>query len=126
MSNQPALETSAGSRRKQRHELRKPIPVIDTLSGESVGALANITVEGMLIICNRPMDANRIYQIALNLPESINGHESVGVGIDCLWVKQGESQDLNWAGCEIIDADQDAIDIIEILIRDYSTDCSES
>jgi len=120
MSNQPALDNSE-TRRKQRHELRKPIPVIDTLSGESVGALANITVEGMLIICNRPMDANRIYQIALQLPDDIDGHSSVNVGIDCLWVKQGESQELNWAGCEIIDADQDAIDVIESLIRTYST-----
>ena len=123
MSNEPALDNSNETRRKQRHELCKPIPVIDTLSGESVGALANITVEGMLIICNRPMDANRIYQIELQLPESIDGHTSIGVGIDCLWVKQGESQELNWAGCEIIDADQDALDVIESLIRTYSTSC---
>ncbi|NNC55080.1 MAG: hypothetical protein HKO07_05100 [Pseudomonadales bacterium] len=55
-------------------------------------------------------------------PEAIAGKNSVCVGIDCLWVNQAQAQELNWAGCEIIDADPDYIEVIEQLIATYSTD----
>lgn len=122
MSTQPATDTAAESRRKKRHELSKPIPVQDTLSDEIIGTLANITVEGMLIVGNRPMDVNRIYQIELQLPTEINGVSSVCVGIDCMWINGGEDQELSWSGCEIIDADPAAIEVIEQLISEYSKD----
>ncbi|MGB5325961.1 MAG: hypothetical protein WBN40_11120 [Pseudomonadales bacterium] len=120
MSTQPATDQAAESRRKKRHELSKPIPVVDTLSGDAIGTLANITVGGMLIVGNKPMDANRIYQIELQFPGEVAEVTSVCVGIDCLWVNQ--EQGMAWSGCEIIDADDDAIAIIEQLIIEYSTD----
>ncbi|NNC55519.1 MAG: hypothetical protein HKO07_07345, partial [Pseudomonadales bacterium] len=61
MSTEPVQDQSAETRRAKRHELSQPIPVKDTLSGDTLGTLANITVEGMLLVSNKPMDANRIY-----------------------------------------------------------------
>ncbi|MBT8139940.1 MAG: PilZ domain-containing protein [Gammaproteobacteria bacterium] len=122
MSTHPAPEQSAETRRAKRHELNQPIPVRDTLSGDTLGTLANITIEGMLLVSNKPLDANRIYQVELVFPAEISGMSSVCVGIDCLWVNQAQAQEMNWAGCEIIDADPDSIEVIEQLIATYSTD----
>lgn len=121
MNTLPADDAAAESRRKKRHELSKPIPVVDTLSGETLGTLANLTIEGMLVLSNKPLDANRIYQVELAFPAAVAGADSVSVGIDCLWAKQGETPELNWAGCEIIDADADTVAIIGQLIDEYST-----
>lgn len=108
-------------RRKQRHELKQAIPVIDQQTGKSIGTLVNITLEGVLLLCNQPLDINRIYQVKLELPTPIEGQDGIELAVDCLWTNQGESQDINWAGCQIIDASNPAISAIDLLIRDYST-----
>ena len=66
------------------------------------------------------MDVNRVYEVELQLPSKIDGQDSIAVTIDCLWVNQGQSQELNWAGCAIIDAGPLATKGIESLIKAYS------
>lgn len=107
-------------RRHQRHAVQKPIPVINLYNNQSLGALVNITIEGLMLMSNELIESNRIYQLKLELPEAINGHESIELGVDCLW-SRGEAQyQRYWAGFQIIDASQISIKIIETLIRDYS------
>lgn len=120
MRNKAASKILVEPRSIERHELGKPILIIDTLSGESIGSLVNITVNGILAICSQPMDVNRVYEVELQLPSKMDGQDSIAVTIDCLWVKQGQSQELNWAGCAIIDAGPFTTNGIESLIKAYS------
>ncbi len=117
MSNQ-APETSQ-QRAQQRYELTQPIPVYDQLSERSMGALVNITIEGMMLLANEPVETNRIYQLVLQLPEPIAGQAEIEVGVDCLWTRSDELARNHWAGFQIIDASQQAIKSIEVLIREY-------
>ena len=113
-------ETDQQERRHQRHAVQKPIPAINLYTDQSMGALVNITIEGLMLMSNEPIESNRIYQMKLELPETINGHDSIELGVDCLW-SRGEAQyQRYWAGFQIIDASQISIKIIESLIRDYS------
>ncbi|MDA7687173.1 hypothetical protein N9Z31_01580 [Pseudomonadales bacterium] len=120
MRSKAASKILVEPRSIERHELGMPILIIDTLSGENIGSLVNITVNGILAICSQPMDVNRVYEVELQLPSKIDGQDSIAVTIDCLWVNQGQSQELNWAGCAIIDAGPLATKGIESLIKAYS------
>lgn len=121
MQNQMKTETEPHTERKHvRHEFQSPIPVINAVDGESLGALVNITIEGMMIMANQPLESNRIYQVTLQLPNSINDNETIELGLDCLWTRGDEQYGRYWAGFQIIDASQTAVKMIEYLIREYS------
>lgn len=122
MTKESVMQNTAELRTNQRHELNQPIPVIDTMNNENLGALVNINSDGLMIVCSNPLDVNRIYQIKLDLPEAINDSDSIELGIDCLWLKSGEAHGVNWAGCSIIDADEPTSMVIEQLVQRYSTD----
>ena len=117
MSNQ-ASDTSH-QRAQQRYELTQPIAVYDQLSESSMGALVNITIEGMMLLGNEPVETNRIYHLVLQLPETIGGQSEIEIGVDCLWTRSDELGRNHWAGFQIIDASQQAIKSIEVLIREY-------
>ncbi len=104
-------------RRQQRFELQKPVPVVNLQNDTSMGALVNITIEGLMIISNEALETNRLYQIQLQLPETVNGHDRVDLGVDCLWSRSDEQLGRHWAGFQIIDASQAAIKVIEAMIR---------
>ncbi len=121
MHNPANQDPNAQNDRKlQRHEFLLPIAVIDTLTGDSLGALVNINIEGLMVMGNVAIDGNRLYQVELQLPDTIHGHDKVALGIDCLWSRRDEEYERHWAGFQIIDVSQDALKVIEHLIRDYS------
>ena len=120
-------------RAHQRRELSAPIPVVDAVSGESMGALINITVEGLMLMCNQEVDTQQLYQIRLCLPNNTVTNETtatiedsdipsdleIEMSVDCLWCRAEESQQRHWAGFQIVDATQRSIKLIEKLIRDH-------
>ncbi len=114
------------NRQHERHELHKPIPVINVLDGQSMGALVNITVEGLMLLSNQPIECDRIYQISLSLPQEIIGHDFIELGVDCLWARGEEQYHRYWAGFQIIDASHTAIKLIENLIRENNSLSEES
>ena len=116
-------------RAHQRRELSAPLPVIDALTGESMGALINVTVEGLMLMCNQEIDSQQIYQIRLCLPNAAGEIDTtcstddtdlhINVSVDCLWCRGEESHQRYWAGFQIVDATQRATKLIEKLIRDH-------
>ena len=117
-------------RAHQRRELSAPIPVFNLVNGESMGALINITVEGLMLMCNREIDSTEIYQIELRLPNystedehgdaAANADSVIELSVDCLWCRNEENNQRYWAGFQIVDATQRSIKLIEKLIRDHA------
>ena len=85
-----------------------------------MGALVNITTEGLMLMSDTAINSNRIYPVSLILPDAISGHNQVDLGVDCLWSRSEEEYQRYWAGFQIIDASRSALDRIESLIRDFS------
>ena len=108
-------------RKYQRHDIRQSIIVIDTMSGQQVGVLANISEEGLMIAAPSALDTETIYQLRLLLPNKISGADIIDVGVDCLWTHGHESNvNMFWSGCHIIDFSEDSLEILQYLIRDLS------
>lgn len=119
MTTNTAQQNEQEARGKKRYELSQVVRVHDTFTDVELGSLVNINPDGLMLVSNQKIDSNRIYQIKLLLPENINGTQSTDVVIDCLWSKSAGAPGVHWAGCAIIDADEQASEIIETLIENY-------
>lgn len=107
-------------RKLKRQELNTTILIRNSMTQELLGELANITVEGLMIISDQEMSTNSIFQFRLEFPESINGQTSIDLGVDCLWSRSAENFNRHWSGYQIIDASPDALETIDELISGYS------
>ena len=107
-------------RRKPRKTLNQPIAVHDVIEDRRFGELINVTTEGMMIMTDRLVPTQSIYQLAILLPTPLLGHDRVELGVDCLWSRQGEHYNRYWAGFQIIDASDTAIAQLEALIDRFT------
>lgn len=110
------------SRRKHpRHTLRNTVTVVDTNSGKTLGTIANLSQEGIMLVHNHPLESENIYQIRLCIAEGLMNDEKpidIEMGIDCLWVSPaGDTASTYWSGCQIIDISDDASALIEQIIQ---------
>jgi hypothetical protein len=110
------------TRKLERKELTQPIAINDTINGGVFGELVNITTEGLMVITDREIETQAIFQLALQLPESLAGSDTLVLGADCLWCRRAENFYRYWAGFQIIDASNHAIEQIEALIGLYARD----
>ncbi|GAB1264449.1 hypothetical protein NBRC116493_07220 [Aurantivibrio infirmus] len=98
-----------------RHNLKAAVDVYDSVSQALLGRVVNVSSEGVMIMGNHPFSESKIYQLDLHLPTPINEHNSISVGVDCLWTRT-EEENMFWAGCKIIDiADSARIDLENLI-----------
>ena len=107
------------SRKQERIELNQTIAITDVINGGCFGELINVTTEGMMVMTDKAIPTHAIYQLSIKLPTEILGSETIDVGADCLWCKEEEHFNRNWAGMQIIDASEQAIAQLQELIVHY-------
>ncbi len=108
------------TRKLERRELTQSITVNDTINGGVFGELVNITTEGLMVITDREIESQAIFQLALQLPEPLGGSDMLVLGADCLWCRRAENFYRYWAGFQIIDVSDHAVQQIEALIDLYA------
>lgn len=108
------------SRKHERSVLNQSINIIDMLNGGGFGELINISPEGLMVMTESEVPTHSIYQLELELPAELIGSNRISLGADCLWCRQAENFDRYWAGFQIIDVSDQALQQIEKLIESYS------
>ncbi|OOZ36220.1 PilZ domain-containing protein [Solemya velesiana gill symbiont] len=109
----------AEHRATQRKAVQDRIGVIDILSGEEIGHLANISLGGFMLITDRHLDLNALYQFRLTLTSPINGASNVDLGAESLWCQGTTVADTSWVGFHIIDISDENSAIIGELIDSW-------
>ena len=109
-------------RKLERKELSQTVVIHDTINGGVFGELVNITGEGLMVMTDREIETQAIFQLSLQLPEPIQGSTQLILGADCLWCRRAENFYRYWAGFQIIDASELALEQIEALIDLYAKD----
>jgi hypothetical protein len=107
-------------RAQERKELNQVIAIHDIINGHALGELINISSNGLMLISEKLIETSSIFQLSLQLPATINGKDSIEIGVDCLWCRKAENFNRYWAGFQIIDVSQETSEIINILINNYS------
>jgi len=108
------------ARKLERKELSQAIVVHDVINGGIFGELVNITTEGLMVMTDREIETQAIFQLNFQLPEPLIGSDQLLLGADCLWCRRAENFHRYWAGFQIIDASEVALEQIEALIALYA------
>jgi hypothetical protein len=114
------------SRRKHpRHSLRDGARVIDMATGQSVGSIANLSLEGLMLVNSQPLDTDCIYQLSVTIDDDIvyaGKSCDITIGVDCLWSSPAVSKDVStyWSGCQIIDISDEDLALLKQLIEELA------
>lgn len=91
---------------ERRSSPRKPIPtpieVVDTISGESIGRVGNLSRNGMMLICHRPLRDDALYQLRFRLPVPRGAQTEIETGVHTMWTEQAAMNGYQWSGLRII------------------------
>lgn len=111
------------NRASPRKRVNEKIAVRDINSDELIGYLVNISAGGLMLISDKLLTPNRLFQLSMTLPAPINGIPIIEFGAECLWVQDNseESQPC-WAGFQIIDLSDLGTVLIEHMIKAWSED----
>jgi len=90
------------NRRSRRRPPGQSIDVANTLTGESVGQIGNLSADGMLLIASRPIPDGGLFQFAFDLPGTAPPRR-IEVGVHEQWGEPANVPGQYWAGFRIID-----------------------
>lgn len=97
---------------EHRHALRKrasqTIEVTDTITTRVIGHVGNLSADGMLLISQRALPANALFQFSFNLP-SAKGFDAqrIEIGVHEQWGEAASVPGQFWTGFRIIDIGPD-------------------
>lgn len=100
----------------ERHGVNDAVDVYDSLRDVYLGRLVNIHGKGLMLMGDQPMEEDKLYQLDLHLPQPINSHQTIHMGVDCLWTRAAGYNGKHWAGFTIIDISSSASEDIDALI----------
>lgn len=100
-----------------RYSIDDAVDVYDNLRDLYLGRLVNINVHGLMILGDQRLEEDKLYKLDLHLPRSLNGRNSIHLGVDCLWTRNADHNAKHWAGFNIIDVSPQAREDIEALIH---------
>lgn len=89
-------------RSASRKQSTVPIEVVDSISGENLGRVANLSRNGMMLICHNPLNDNALYQIRFRLPDLPGAHPEIETGVHTMWTEQASINGQQWSGLRII------------------------
>lgn len=104
-------------RQHDRRHLGLQIEVYELHSGDRLGRLADLSAEGFMLFCEKPIETDSVMQFRLVPARPLEGIESVVLGADCLWSRPGVDTQNGWAGFQIIDMASEQSQALEILLR---------
>ncbi len=110
-----------GERRKaERKDLVYYSRVSDTISGRDLGNLINITPEGAMVLCERPVEADKVMQLVIELPEGLASKTRVQVDGKSLWCREDVNPEFYDVGFAFTNLAPEDAEIIQSLVENYS------
>ncbi len=91
------------ARRSVRKRARDAIMVINAMTGETLGRIGNLSVDGMMLITPQPLPEGRLYQLQFMLASAERHPRRLEIGIQCMWSDAARTDRTYWTGCRIID-----------------------
>jgi hypothetical protein len=90
-------------RRSARKRASQAVPVSNSMTGEALGRIGNLSEDGMMLITSKPLHEEYYYQVAFQLSGPRFAPRKFEVGIQCMWSAAARTAHTHWAGCRLID-----------------------
>ena len=75
----------------------------DTMTGQVIGKLSNLSETGMLLILGQPLISDSLFQLRFALPDETGNGRTVEVGAHELWSDEAAAPGQVWTGFRFID-----------------------
>ncbi len=102
-----------------RKRTTKLLEVIDINTNEHVGNVVDISLAGIMLICNREIEDNSVFQLALKIPKDCEGGGQIEFGAEVLWAEMSGDSNQFWVGIHIIDISVDAETQFKAFVDNY-------
>jgi c-di-GMP-binding flagellar brake protein YcgR len=90
------------------------LDILDAHSGELLGHLGDISLEGLMMVADQPLPLQQIRVISIQLPEDEELTESsIEVKIQVRWTRPDLNPNLHRIGCQFVDISEKNRIIIE-------------
>lgn len=90
-------------RKSRRRSTRLVIPVTNAITGETIGQLGNLSLDGMLLIADRRLREDALFQFAFELPGPGGTARRLELGMHEQWTEAAGMPGRFWSGFRIID-----------------------
>lgn len=90
-------------RRSVRKKAAQAIVVSNSMTGESMGRIGNLSNDGMMLIASKLIHEEHYFQVSFPLTNKQHQSRKLEIGVQCLWSEQSRSANAHWAGFRIID-----------------------
>ncbi len=91
------------ARRAQRRNPNGAIVVSDVMTGQMIGRIGNISEAGMLLVADRPLREDALYQLQFSLPGSTLMREvTIDIGAHLLWTGAAYTPGQSLAGLRFL------------------------
>ncbi|KFN50189.1 PilZ domain-containing protein [Arenimonas composti] len=106
------MSTPPNELRRAKRRKVDAIDVTDTMTGQVVGHLSNLSETGMLLILGEKLVSDALYQMRFALPRPDGQLREVEVGAHELWNDEASAPGQVWTGFRFIDVSPEDVAFI--------------
>ncbi len=94
--------------------------VFDRHSGDLLGHLGDITIEGAMIISRKPIPTGIIANLRIDLPEYLFGKDHLDTKAQSIWCMPDVTPEFYNTGFKFLEIAQEDTQIIERILKEYA------
>lgn len=107
-------------RRAVRYDFDQPLSVFEKCSYRQIGLLADLSVEGMRLLTQKPIEKDQLIECRIRLPKPIFRQEYLEMDAVCMWCRKGTRTAQHESGFRLVSVSRDNAAIILHLIIHYA------
>ncbi|MCB1612008.1 MAG: PilZ domain-containing protein [Xanthomonadales bacterium] len=105
------------ARRSVRKRVSEALVISNAMTGESLGRIGNLSVDGMMLITSHELPDGCLFQVQFQLHDVQHHAHRMEVGIQCLWSEAARTENSYWIGCKIIDISHREQEILDTWVE---------
>lgn len=90
-------------RRAPRRRAEEVIQVTNAITGEAFGRIGNLSIDGVMLVTERPAREDALYQFTFQLPDERGRLQQVEIGMHEQWTESASVAGQHWIGLRFID-----------------------
>ena len=109
-------------RKVPRRHLVFYLRVFDGMSTRVLGHLADISSQGIMLVCETAVQENEEFRLRMRLPREIAGRSEIVLDATCRWCRPDTNPEFFIAGFQVLGLEQEFEELIARLVEDFSVE----
>ncbi len=110
-------ETKQSNRRRlKRRHLIYYLRVFDCEKGQPLGHVVNLTVQGMMVISDQPVERDHRYRLCMHLPHDLGDVDTIDFDATSVWIRHDVNPEFYNSGFKFESIQEKDRDILRDLI----------